>query len=50
VPVVVALGAASSLAVEVASLAGMTLLAFAGSGSGNYHLPLRERITVERRP
>ena len=39
IPLMVAVGAASSVAVEMASAAGMTLYSFAGRGRGNLHLP-----------
>ena len=38
IPVMVAVGAASSLAVEMATDAGMTLYSFAASGRGNLHV------------
>ena len=38
IPVMVSVGAASSLAVDMASAAGMTLYAFVGPGRGNLHL------------
>jgi len=38
IPVMVSVGAASSLAVDMASAAGMTLYSFAGPGRGNLHL------------
>ncbi len=39
IPVMVAVGAASSVAVEMAAAAGMTLYSFAGRGRGNLHVP-----------
>ena len=39
IPVMVSVGAASSVAVEMAAAAGMTLYSFAGRGRGNLHLP-----------
>tara|TARA_B100000029_G_scaffold407125_1_gene407949 strand:+ start:376 stop:1233 length:858 start_codon:yes stop_codon:yes gene_type:complete len=39
IPVMVSVGAASSVAVEMATTAGMTLYTFAGRGSGNLHVP-----------
>jgi FdhD protein len=39
VPVLVSVGAATSLALEVAEQAGMELYSFAGGGSANRHLP-----------
>ena len=38
IPVMVSVGAASSLAVDMASAAGMTLYSFVGPGRGNLHL------------
>ena len=38
IPVMVSVGAASSVAVEMATAAGMTLYTFAGRGSGNLHV------------
>jgi FdhD protein len=38
IPVMVSVGAASSLAVDMASAAGMTLYTFVGPGRGNLHL------------
>lgn len=38
IPVMVSVGAASSLAVDMASAAGMTLYSFVGAGRGNLHL------------
>ncbi len=38
IPVMVSVGAASSLAVDMASAAGMTLYAFVGPGRGNLHV------------
>lgn len=38
IPVMVSVGAASSVAVEMAAEAGMTLVSFAGPGRGNWHL------------
>ncbi len=38
-PVMVSVGAASSVAVEMATEAGMTLYSFAGPGRGNLHVP-----------
>ena len=38
IPVMVSVGAASSLAVEMASASGMTLYSFVGPGRGNLHL------------
>ena len=40
IPVMVSVGAASSVAVEMAAAAGMTLYSFAGRGRGNLHLPV----------
>ena len=39
IPAMVSVGAASSVAVEMAAAAGMTLYSFAGRGRGNLHLP-----------
>ena len=39
VPAMVSVGAASSVAVEMATSAGMTLYSFAGRGTGNLHIP-----------
>ena len=39
IPLMVAVGAASSVAVEMAAAAGMTLYSFAGRGRGNLHVP-----------
>ncbi len=39
IPLMVSVGAASSVAVEMAAAAGMTLYSFAGRGRGNLHLP-----------
>ena len=39
IPVMVSVGAASSVAVEMAAAAGMALYSFAGRGRGNLHLP-----------
>lgn len=39
VPVMVSVGAASSLAVDMATKAGMALYSFAGQGHGNLHVP-----------
>ena len=39
VPVMVSVGAASSVAVDMATAAGMTLYSFAGRGRGNLHVP-----------
>lgn len=39
IPAMVSVGAASSVAVEMAAGAGMTLYSFAGRGRGNLHLP-----------
>ena len=38
IPVMVSVGAASSVAVDMATEAGMTLYSFAGPGRGNWHL------------
>lgn len=38
IPIMVSVGAASSLAVEMASASGMTLYSFVGPGRGNLHL------------
>jgi FdhD protein len=45
VPAMVSVGAASSLAVEMAAGAGMTLYSFAGRGRGNLHV-LDDKRTV----
>ena len=39
IPVLVSVGAASSVAVDMAAAAGMTLYSFAGRGRGNLHVP-----------
>ncbi len=39
IPVLVSVGAASSLAVDMATNAGMSLYSFAGPGRGNLHVP-----------
>ncbi len=39
IPAMVSVGAASSVAVEMATSAGMTLYSFAGRGHGNLHVP-----------
>ena len=41
IPTMVSVGAASSLAVEMAAGAGMTLYSFAGRGRGNLHVAVR---------
>ena len=43
IPVMVSVGAASSVAVDMATAAGMTLYSFAGPGRGNLHVPSREQ-------
>ena len=43
IPLMVAVGAASSVAVEMAAAAGMTLYSFAGRGRGNLHLPAEDQ-------
>ena len=38
IPAMVSVGAASSVAVDMATAAGMTLYSFAGRGRGNLHV------------
>ena len=45
IPVMVSVGAASSVAVEMAAISGMTLYTFAGRGGGNLHVISPDRTT-----
>ena len=50
IPLMVAVGAASSVAVEMAAVAGMTLYSFAGRGRGNLHPPAEDQDHQEPTP
>ena len=49
IPVMVSVGAASSLAVDMATKAGMVLYSFAAPGRGNLHVPSRDQRPEARR-